>query len=50
MESSSVFIKAPLPVFTSSTMASAPAAIFLLIMELAINGMEFTVPVTSRRL
>lgn len=33
--------------FTSSTMASAPAAIFLLMMELAMSGMELTVAVTS---
>jgi len=48
-ESSGVFMKAPAPVFTSSTMASAPAAIFLLIIELAMSGIELTVPVTSRR-
>ena len=46
--SSSVFINAPAPVFTSRTIASAPAAIFLLIIELAISGIEFTVAVTSR--
>ena len=45
--SSNVFINAPLPVFTSNTIASAPAAIFLLIIEEAINGIELTVPVTS---
>ena len=42
------FIKVPSPVVTSKTIASAPAAIFLLIMELAINGIESTVAVTSR--
>ena len=41
-------MKAPSPVFTSKTIASAPAAIFLLMIELAIRGIEFTVPVTSR--
>ncbi len=41
------FIKAPSPVVTSKTIASAPAAIFLLMIELAINGIELTVPVTS---
>ena len=49
MESSTVFIKAPLPVFTSSKMQSLPAASFLLIIEDAISGMLSTVPVTSRR-
>ncbi|MPN14407.1 hypothetical protein SDC9_161734 [bioreactor metagenome] len=48
LASSSVFMKAPAPVFTSSTIASAPAAIFLHMIELAISGNEFTVPVTSR--
>ncbi len=42
-------IKAPLPAFTSSTMYCAPAAIFLLITEEAINGMQSTVAVTSRK-
>ena len=44
-----VIINAPLPVFTSSTMQSLPAASFLLIMEEAISGMLSTVAVTSRR-
>ena len=44
----SVVINAPLPVLTSSTMAWAPAANFLLIIELAINALLATVPVTSR--
>ena len=47
--SSSVFIRAPLPVFTSSTIASAPDASFLLMMEDTISGSESTVDVTSRR-
>ena len=47
--SSSVFMKAPLPVLTSKTMPSAPAASFLLIMELAIRDILSTVAVTSRR-
>ena len=49
MESSTVCISAPLPVFTSSTIAPAPLASFLETMLDAINGMQFTVPVTSRR-
>ena len=40
---------APAPVFTSKTIALAPAAIFLLIIELAIKGIDSTVPVTSRK-
>ena len=47
--SASCFMNAPLPVFTSSTMASAPAASFLLMMELAIRDRLSTVAVTSRR-
>ena len=47
-ESSSRFMKAPLPVFTSSTSASMPSASFLLMMELAISGRQSTVAVTSR--
>ena len=43
-----VFIKAPLPTFTSNKMACAPEANFLLITEDAISGMLSTVPVTSR--
>ena len=46
--SSSCFMKAPLPVFTSNTMASAPAASFLLIIEDAISDILSTVAVTSR--
>ena len=47
--SASVFMKAPPPHFTSSTMTSAPAASFLDMMLLTMRGMERTVPVTSRR-
>ena len=46
--SASVFIRAPRPVLTSSTITLAPAAIFLLMIELAISGTESTVAVTSR--
>ena len=42
-------MKAPLPIFTSSTSLSAPEASFLLITLLAIRGMLATVAVTSRR-
>jgi hypothetical protein len=42
------FMNAPEPVLTSSTSASAPSAIFLLMIELAISGIDSTVPVTSR--
>ena len=42
-------IKAPEPVFTSSTNALVPSAIFLLIIEDAISGIACTVPVTSRK-
>ena len=45
--SSALCINAPLPAFTSSTMASAPEASFLLIMLEAMSGMPSTVPVTS---
>ena len=48
-ESSSVGISAPEPVFTSSRIASQPAAIFLDRMLEAISGMLSTVAVTSRR-
>ena len=46
--SSIVCMNAPVPTFTSSTIASAPAAIFLLMTLEAISGMLLTVPVTSR--
>ena len=42
-------MNAPLPTFTSSTSALVPSAIFLDMIELAISGMDSTVPVTSRR-
>ena len=42
-------INAPEPVFTSSTNALVPSAIFLLIIDEAISGIACTVPVTSRR-
>ena len=48
-ESASVFMNAPLPVLTSSTSASMPSAIFLLMMDAVMSGMLSTVPVTSRR-
>ncbi len=41
-------MKAPEPVFTSSTSAGVPSAIFLLMIEDAISGIDSTVPVTSR--
>ena len=47
--SSSVCMIAPLPLFTSSTIASDPVASFLLRMEPTISGMLSTVLVTSRR-
>ena len=47
--SSSVFMKAPSPTFTSSTIDCAPAAIFFDMIELAISGTMSTVAVTSRR-
>ena len=49
LPSASVFIKAPEPHFTSSTMDLDPAASFLDMMDEAIRGMESTVAVTSRR-
>ena len=48
LASGSVCMNAPVPIFTSSTIASAPAAIFLLITLDAMSGMLLTVPVTSR--
>ena len=47
--SSKFFINAPSPTVTSSKILSAPAAIFLLITELAIKGIVSTVAVTSRK-
>ena len=46
--SSIVFMNAPSPTLTSSTIACAPAAIFLDMIEAAISWMLSTVPVTSR--
>ena len=43
------FMNAPLPVFTSSTSASIPSAIFLLMIEAQIRKGLSTVAVTSRR-
>ena len=43
-----VFMNAPRPTLTSSTSASAPSAIFLLMIEDAISGTLSIVPVTSR--
>ena len=42
--SSTFFMKAPLPTFMSSTSASMPSTRFLLMMELAMSGMQSTVP------
>ena len=41
-------MNAPLPTFTSSTSALVPSAIFFDMIELAISGIDSTVPVTSR--
>ncbi len=46
--SPTVFMNAPSPTFTSRTIACAPAAIFLDMIEAAISWIESTVPVTSR--
>ena len=43
------FMNAPAPVLTSSTSAAVPSAIFLLMIEAEIIGIDSTVPVTSRR-
>ncbi len=42
------FMNAPVPTLTSSTSAPVPSAIFLDMIELAISGIDSTVPVTSR--
>jgi hypothetical protein len=42
-------MKAPLPVFTSSTSPVSPSASFLDMILAEISGMDSTVPVTSRR-
>ena len=47
--SSSVFMNAPSPTFTSRTIASAPPAIFFDMMLAAISETSSTVAVTSRR-
>ena len=49
MASGTVFMNAPDPTLTSSRMQPEPAASFLLMIELAISGMQLTVAVTSRR-
>ena len=41
-------MNAPLPTLTSSTRAEVPSAIFFDMIELAISGIDSTVPVTSR--
>ncbi len=46
--SSIVFMKAPVPTFTSRTSEPVPSAIFFDMIEEAIRGMASTVPVTSR--
>ena len=47
--SSSVFMNAPEPILTSSTIECAPAASFLDMMEDVMSGSESIVAVTSRR-
>ena len=47
--SSGVFMNAPEPIFTSSTIECDPAASFLDMMDEAMSGSESTVAVTSRR-
>ena len=42
------FMNAPDPTFTSSTSASVPSAIFFDMIELAMSGIDSTVPVMSR--
>ena len=42
-------MNAPLPTFTSRTRASVPSAIFFDMIELAMSGIDSTVPVMSRR-
>ena len=41
-------MNAPLPTFTSSTIASAPPATFFEMIEPTMSGTDGTVPVTSR--
>ena len=47
--SSGVFMKAPLPTFTSSTSASSPSASFLDMIDELMSGIDPTVAVVSRR-
>ncbi len=47
--SSSVFMNAPRPTFTSSTRPSMPSASFLERIDAVMSGMDSTVAVTSRR-
>ena len=49
LASSRLAMKAPLPTLTSSTRADVPSAIFFDMIELAISGIDSTVPVTSRK-
>ena len=42
-------MKAPEPVLTSRTRLSVPSAIFLLMIEEVMRGIDSTVPVTSRK-
>ena len=42
------FMNAPVPTFTSRTSDAEPSAIFLLMIDDAISGIDSTVPVTSR--
>ena len=48
-DSGRVVMSAPAPVLTSSTSAAVPSAIFLLMMDAEIIGIDSTVAVTSRR-
>ena len=41
-------MNAPVPTLTSSTSDDEPSAIFLLMIDDAISGIDSTVPVTSR--
>ena len=43
------FMNAPEPTFTSRTSASSPTAIFFDMIDEAINGIDSTVAVASRR-
>ena len=48
LASASARMNAPLPTLTSSTSAPVPSAIFFDMIELAMSGIDSTVPVTSR--